>query len=44
MQIALLGLGRSCSHAGADRDDVEPWSEAIVGGLELAVAVERIDF
>jgi hypothetical protein len=40
----ILGLGRSCSQAGTDKDDVEPLSEAMVGGLELEVAVESIDF
>jgi hypothetical protein len=39
-----LGLGRSCSHAGTERDDVDPLSDAMVGGLELVVAVESIDF
>jgi hypothetical protein len=40
----ILGLGRSCSQAGTDREEVEPISEAMVGGLEFEVAVESIDF
>lgn len=39
-----LGLGSSESAGGTERDEVEPLSEAMVGGLELVVAVDTIDF